>query len=88
MSLTSKIRHEGISDLKGELDLEPPTAPLPVEPGAESPDDDIERRLYYIRGTNRGERVVATIRARNRKHALKIAIKSGIKVDRRELVND
>jgi len=51
-------------------------------------DDNVVRRLYYIRGKSGTERVVATIRARDRSHAIKIAADHGILVDREELRND
>ncbi len=48
----------------------------------------IERRVYYIRGRKGRERVIATIRARNRSRAIEIAASTVIKVDPKEFTND
>ena len=50
--------------------------------------EEVERRVYYVRGFKDGERVVASIRSRSRKRAIEIATRQGIEVDRRDLKND
>ena len=62
-------------------------SPARNEPDAD-PEEDVARRLYYIRGKSGTERVVATIRARSRSRAIRIAADNGILVDREELRND
>lgn len=50
--------------------------------------EPVERRVYYVRGQKGGERVVATIRSRSRRRAIEIATSQGIKVDKKDLVDD
>ncbi len=50
--------------------------------------EPVERRVYYVRGQKGEERVVATIRSRSRRRAIEIAASQGIKVDKKDLVDD
>ncbi|MCZ6837025.1 MAG: hypothetical protein O7G85_14710 [Planctomycetota bacterium] len=58
------------------------------EQKTDPPEEYIDRRVYYIRGRKGRERVIATIRARNRNRAIEIAVSTGIMVDPKEFAND
>ncbi len=89
MTSTQNSKSASAYSLEADLGLEPLESSSPANGRNGAPvDDDVERRVYYIRGKSKGERVVATIRARSRERAIQIAASNGIRVDRREMAND
>ena len=89
MAPIQKVTSDTTYDLESGWDLDSNgKSAQSIEPASEPAEDDIERRVYYIRGKSQGERVVATIRARNRQRAIEIATDNGIRVDRKDLSND